>query len=166
MGKDSRPLLFHDTHHIVHKRVLKKNAYIVLYKTFDDFVRSDRIGRRCPISLDKSARTQFYSAKITYHYDKDIGKSERVDLPQNRFTGRTRRLSIVIRPKLGTGMPQHIGPANMTGIVVLFLITGDSFLDFVEGRHRYCKGNEFTHFLLIQPLGKTSYGKIGIVGHS
>lgn len=56
-------------------------------------------GSGCLVSDNQSAGSQFYTSKVTDHYNKDIRQLIGIYLPQNRLSCSTRRLSVIIALK-------------------------------------------------------------------
>ena len=79
-------------------------------------------GSGCLVSDNQSAGSQFYTSKVTDHYNKDIRQLIGIYLPQNRLSCGTRRLSVIICSEILPFMPQHISVTHMAGIVIFLLI--------------------------------------------
>ena len=110
---------FHDA---IHRQIGESERELRLLVTLDDFAIFDSIGSRSLVGHDEPRSAEFDAPEIANHDDKNVGEFVGIDLPENGFSGSARRLSVVVAIKLGTVGANHIGPANMSSIVVFFLI--------------------------------------------
>ena len=118
------------------------------------------------IGYNQSARTQFDASEITHYDNQYIRQFVGIDLSQNRFACRARRLTVVVGTEVLPLMPQHIGVAHVAGVVVFLLVSFQMRLHLLYCTHRQGDGNELAALFSVNALGRGNDGFIRIFAHA
>ena len=114
----------------------KLHGNLFVHCTLFYFGKRKRLSRRGTIGRQSVPGTQLDSSEVADHHHQDIGKFQRINLSQDRFAGSARRFSVVVGTKGGAIRSQHVSPANMAGIVILFSKLINLFFYLLYGANR------------------------------
>ena len=107
-----------------------------------------------------AACAELHAAKVADDKDNDVGQFVGVNLPEDRFAGCAARFAVVVgaeRLALGTN---HIGPADVAGVVVLPLVLLHQRHRLLDRADRMRKSEELTPEFGISTLAFGCYGLI------
>jgi len=152
--------LLDDAHHLVHHRAGERISDDFLYLARLDLCMGDGIGSGLAIGNDESAGTEVHTPIIAHDYNQDVGKFVGVDLSEYGLTGCAGGLAIVVGTEIGTLRAEHIGVADMAGIVVFLAVAGQKVLDFIDRRHMMSEGEELTPLVGVVTLASALYGLV------
>ena len=102
------------------------------------------------------------AAKIADDHNQHVGEILAPYLPENRSSGRTRRLAIIVGPILFLIGSKHIRIAHVAGIVILFSVVLQQYFNLLERTYRMGEGKEFRTLVFIQSFRFRCYGKVRI----
>ena len=150
--------LLDDSHHLVHQRVGERVGDDFLYLARFNLCVGNGVGSGLAIGDDKSAGAQIHAPVVAHHDDEDIGEFVGVDLSEYGLAGCAGGLAIVVGTEVGTLRAEHIGVADMAGVVIFLAIAGQKVLDLVDCRHMMNEGEELTPLVGVVALASGLYG--------
>jgi hypothetical protein len=119
---------------------------------------SDSIGSSLTIGDNQTACAEIDATIIADNYNQYIRELCGIDLSKNRLSGCRRWFAIVVGTELCSLGTQHIGIADVAGIVVLLTIVSQQFLDLINGGYMMSEGEELTSLFSIIALASALYG--------
>ncbi len=125
---------------------------------------ADGICCSCFVGYDQPARTEIYPAVVSHYDDKNVRKFVAVDLAKDGLAGRAARFAVVVGPECRPVRTEHVGVADMAGVIILLSVCVQNFRNLVYGCDMMGKGEELTPLFGVISLAYVRYCFI-FVGH-
>ena len=160
--KDVGLVFFYDAHDTVEMRILEGDGYGFVDGAFFDAGGGDGFGGGGAVGYDEAAGAEFDAAEVADDDDEDVGQVVGVDLAEDGLAGSGGGFAVVVGAESGAVGAEHVGPADVSGVVVLFAIGVDLGLDFVGGADGQSEGEKAAALLGVVAFGEVADGAVGI----
>lgn len=156
-------VFFYDAHDAVEMRVFEGDGNGFVDGAFFDAGGGDGFGGGGAVGYDEAAGAEFDAAEVANDDDEDVGQVVGVDLAEDGLAGRGGGFAVVVGAEGGAVGAEHVGPADVSGIVVLFAIGVDLGLDLVGGADGQSEGEKAAALLGVVAFGEVADGAVSIV---
>lgn len=160
--KDVGLVFFYDAHDAVEMRIFEGDGYGFVDGAFFDVGGGDGFGGGGAVGYDEAAGAEFDATEVADDDDEDVGQVVGVDLTEDRFAGRGGGLAVVVGAEGGAVGAEHVGPADVPGVVVLFAIGVDLGLDLIGSADGQSEGEKAAALLGVVAFGEVADGAVGI----
>lgn len=156
-------VFFYDAHDAVEMRVFEGDGNGFVDGAFLDVGGGDGFGGGGAVGYDEAAGAEFDATEVADDDDEDVGQVVGVDLAEDGLAGRGGGFAVVVGAEGGAVGAEHVGPADVSGIVVLFAIGVDLGLDLVGGADGQSEGEKAAALLGVVAFGEVADGAVSIV---
>ena len=161
--KDVGLVFFDNAHDAVEVRIFEGDGYGFVDGAFLDVGGGDGFSGGGAVGYDEAAGAEFDATEVADDDDEDVGQVVGVDLTEDRFAGRGGGLAVVVGAEGGAVGAEHVGPADVSGVVVFFAIGVDLNLDLVGGADGQSEGEKAAALLGVVAFGEVADGAVSIV---
>ena len=161
--KDVGLVFFYDAHDTVEMRIFEGDGYGFVDGAFLDVGGGDGFSGGGAVGYDEAAGAEFDATEVADDDDEDVGQVVGVDLTEDRFAGRGGGFTVVVGAEGGAVGAEHVGPADVSGVVVLFAIGVDLGFDLVGGADGQSEGEKAAALLGVVAFGEVADGAVSIV---
>ena len=156
-------VFFYDAHDAVEVRIFEGDGNGFVDGAFFDAGGGDGFGGGGAVGYDEAAGAEFDATEVADDDDEDVGQVVGVDLAEDGLAGRGGGFAVVVGAEGGAVGAEHVGPADVSGVVVLFAIGVDLSLDFVGGADGQSEGEKAAALLGVVAFGEVADGAVSIV---
>ena len=161
--KDVGLVFFYDAHDAVEMRIFEGDSNGFVDGAFLDVGGGDGFGGGGAVGYDEAAGAEFDATEVADDDDEDVGQVVGVDLAEDGLASRGGGFAVVVGAEGGAVGAEHVGPADVSGVVVLFAIGVDLGLDLVGGPDGQSEGEKAAALLGVVAFGEVADGAVGIV---
>lgn len=156
-------VFFYDAHDTVEVRIFEGDGYGFVDGAFLDVGGGDGFGGGGAVGYDEAAGAEFDATEVADDDDEDVGQVVGVDLAEDGFASRGGGFTVVVGAEGGAVGAEHVGPADVSGVVVLFAVGVDQGLDLVGGADGQSEGEKAAALLGVVAFGEVADGAVSIV---
>lgn len=163
LRKDVGLVFFYDAHDTVEVRIFEGDGNGFVDGAFFDAGGGDGFGGGGAVGYDEAAGAEFDAAEVADDNDEDVGQVVGVDLAEDGLAGRGGGFAVVVGAEGSAVGAEPVGPADVSGVVVLFAIGVDLGLDLVGGVDGQGEGEKAAALLGVVAFGEVADGAVSIV---
>ena len=160
--KDVGLVFFYDAHDAVEMRIFEGDSNGFVDGAFLDVGGGDGFSGGGAVGYDEAAGAEFDATEVADDDDENVGQVVGVDLAEDGFASRGGGFAVVVGAEGGAVGAEHVGPADVSGVVVLFAIGVDLSLDLVGGPDGQSEGEKAAALLGVVAFGEVADGAVGI----